>query len=158
MAHLFPSAHWTAAYQTAVNDNPRYEAAGKDWTHGAVALVVKADPAIDLSEDMAVLLDVHAGKCRAATYTTASEARPQAAFAVEGPYDNWKRLIIDNEDPIKALMQGKFKLTKGHLPTIIRYVESSKQLLASAQAVAWDFTTPAPNLTARHPDSTTATR
>ena len=53
--------------------------------------------------------------------------------------DAWKRLIVENEDPIKSLMQGKFKLTKGHLPTLIRYVESSKQLLASAQNVATQF-------------------
>lgn len=139
MAFLFPSAPWTAAYRTAVNDNPNYQTAGKEWTHGSVALVVRADPSIDLSEDMAVLLDVHAGECRAATYTTATDARSRAAFAVEGPYDNWKTLIVENQDPIKALMQGKFKLTKGHLPTIIRYVESSKQLLASAQTVATEF-------------------
>lgn len=139
MAHLFPSAPWTAAYRAAVNDNPRYASAGKDWTHGPVALVVRADASIDLPEDMAVLLDVDAGKCREATYTTASAARDAASFAVEGPYDNWKTLIVNNEDPIKALMQGKFKLTKGHLPTIIRYVESSKQLLASAQTVATEF-------------------
>lgn len=139
MAHLFPSAPWTAAYRAAVNDNPQYASAGKDWTHGPVALVVRADAAIDLPEDMAVLLDVHAGQCREATYTTASTAREAASFAVEGPYDNWKKLIVNNEDPIKALMQGKFKLTKGHLPTIIRYVESSKQLLASAQTVTTEF-------------------
>jgi putative sterol carrier protein len=48
-------------------------------------------------------------------------------------------LIIENLDPIKALMQGKLKLTKGHLPTMIRYVESSKQLLSSAQAVQTEF-------------------
>ena len=41
--------------------------------------------------------------------------------------------------PIKALMQGKLKLTKGHLPTMIRYVESSKQLLSSAQSVQSEF-------------------
>ena len=139
MAHLFPSAPWTAAYQTAVNENPNYQVAGKEWTHGPVALVVRADPAIDLGEDMAVFLDVHGGECRAATYTTGTDARTRAAFAVEGPYDNWKKLIVENLDPIKALMQGKFKLTKGHLPTIIRYVESSKQLLASAQTVATEF-------------------
>jgi putative sterol carrier protein len=139
MAHLFPSAAWTAAYQSAVNENPSYAVAGKEWIHGPVALVVRADPAIDLSEDMAVLLDVYGGHCRAATYTTGSEARAAAAFAVEGPYDNWKTLIVQNLDPIKALMQGKFKLTKGHLPTIIRYVESSKQLLASAQNVTTEF-------------------
>jgi putative sterol carrier protein len=123
----------------AVNDNPHYANAGKDWTHGTVALIVKADPAIDLEQDMAILLDVNAGVCRGANYLTGTAARDKAAFAVEGPYDNWKKLIVENQDPIKALMQGKLKLTKGHLPTMIRYVESSKQLLSSAQAVATEF-------------------
>jgi putative sterol carrier protein len=139
MSHLFPSETWAAAYQSAVNANPRYKVAGKEWTHGKVALVVKADAGLGLERDMAVLLDVNAGTCHAATYTTGEAAREGAAFAVEGPYDNWKQLIVENQDPIKALMQGKLKLTKGHLPTIIRYVESSKQLLSSAQAVATEF-------------------
>ena len=139
MSHLFPSEAWASAYQTAVNQNPQYKAAGKDWTHGKVALVVKADPSIDIEQDMAVLLDVNAGTCSAASYQTGEQARVDAAFAVEGPYDNWKQLIVENLDPIKALMQGRFKLTKGHLPTLIRYVESSKQLLASAQNVATQF-------------------
>ena len=42
-------------------------------------------------------------------------------------------------DPIKTLMQGKLKLTQGHLPTLIRYVESSRQLLASAQNVPTEY-------------------
>ena len=139
MPHLFPSEAWASAYKAAVNDNPNYASAGKDWTHGAVALIVKADPSIDIAEDMAILLDVHAGVCRAASFMTGEAARAGAAFAVEAPYDNWKKLIVENQDPIKALMQGKLRLSKGHLPTMIRYVESSKQLLSSAQQIASEF-------------------
>ena len=139
MAHLFPSEPWAAAYKAAVNANPKYASAGKDWTHGTVALIVRADASIQIDEDMAILLDVHAGVCNAADYVKGSEARDKAAFAVEGPYDNWKQLIVENQDPIKALMQGRLKLTKGHLPTMIRYVESSKQLLSSAQNVTTQF-------------------
>ncbi|HEX4352902.1 MAG TPA: SCP2 sterol-binding domain-containing protein [Polyangiales bacterium] len=139
MANLFPSEGWAAEYRQAVNANPNYATAGKDWTHGPVALIVKADPSIQLDKDMAIFLDVDAGVCRGATYMPADAARVDAAFAVEGPYDNWKKLILENLDPIKALMQGKLKLTKGHLPTMIRYVESSKQLLSSAQSVATEF-------------------
>jgi putative sterol carrier protein len=139
MGLLFPSEAWSAAYKDAINGNPAYVTAGKDWTHGAVAMVVKADPSIDLPQDVAVVIDVHGGACRGTTFVPADEARKTAPYVIEGPYDNWKRLIVENQDPIKALMQGKFKLTKGHLPTIIRYVESSKQLLASAQTVATDF-------------------
>ena len=139
MSYQFPSEAWATAYQKAVNDNPQYRTAGKDWTHGKVAFIVKADPTIDLPGDMAILLDVNAGACHGAAYMTGDEARTGAAFAVEGPYDNWKQLIVDGLDPIKALMQGRLRLTKGHLPTMIRYVESSKQLLASAQNVPTSF-------------------
>ena len=139
MGHPFPSEAWAAAYKDAINKNPNYAVAGKDWTHGAVAMTVKADAALGITQDMAVLLDVHAGVCRAATYMPGEQARQTAPFVVEGPYDNWKKLIVENQDPIKALMQGKLKLSKGHLPTIIRYVESSKQLLASAQNVDTQF-------------------
>jgi putative sterol carrier protein len=139
MPHLFPSEAWACAYQEAVNKNPKYKVAGKDWTHGKVALVVKADASLGIEQDMAILLDVNAGVCHGATYMTGEQARSTAAFAVEGPYANWKVLIVENQDPIKALMQGKLKLTKGHLPTMIRYVESSKQLLSSAQGVETQF-------------------
>jgi putative sterol carrier protein len=139
MPHLFPSEPWATAYQSAVNGNPKYKTAGKDWTHGKVALIVKADASIGIEQDMAILLDVNAGECHGASYMTAESARKSAAFAVEGPYDNWKKLIVENHDPIKSLMQGKLKLTQGHLPTMIRYVESSKQLLSSAQHVPTEF-------------------
>lgn len=139
MPYLFPSEAWAAAYHQAVNDNPRYKTAGKDWTHGKVALIVRADAAIGIERDMAILLDVNAGVCHGASYMNADSARSEAAFAVEGPYDHWKTLIVENQDPIKALMQGRLKLTKGHLPTMIRYVESSKQLLSSAQGVSTEF-------------------
>jgi putative sterol carrier protein len=139
MGHAFLSTSWAAAYKDAINANPRYATAGKDWTHGAVAMVVRADERIGITADMAVLLDLHAGVCRDATYVTAQAARETAPFVLEGGYDNWKTLIVQNEDPIAALMQGKLSLTKGRMLTIVRYMESSKQLLASAQSVPTEF-------------------
>ena len=139
MAYVFPSEPWAAAYREAINANTDYATTGKDWTHGAVAMVVKADESIGIAEDMAVLLDVHGGVCRDATYMTAQKARETAPFVVESNYDYWKTLIVQSRDPIMALMQGKLKLTKGSLPTIIRHLEPSKQLIASAQAVPTEF-------------------
>ena len=138
-AHLFPSEAWADAYRDALNDNPAYAEAGKDWTHGTVAMVVKADAALGIDIDMAVLLDVDSGSCRAASYVDAARARQEAAFVLEGTYARWATLIEQGDDPIKTLMQGKLKMTKGHLPTLIRYVESSKQLLASAQRVPTEY-------------------
>lgn len=137
--HLFPSEPWASAYRDALNSNPKYAKAGRDWTHGAVAMVVRADADLGLNEDMAVLLDVHAGTCRSATYMPAPAARDAAGFVIEGLYGQWAALIRDDLNPIKVLMQGKLKMTKGRLPTLLRYVESSNQLLASARLVDTEY-------------------
>jgi putative sterol carrier protein len=139
MAHTFPSPEWCAAFKDAVNGNPKYREAGRDWTHGPVAFVVEKDAAIGLPEDAAMILDVHGGECRATHWVPRAKAESDAPFVVAGRYDRWKEVLDGREDPIKSMMQNKLRLTKGHLPTIIRYVESSRQLVASARAVpsAW---------------------
>lgn len=139
MAHPFPSEAWASAFRDAINGNARYAETGKDWTHGEVALVVKADPALGIERDMAIVVDNHQGACRAVTYGDADSVRARAPFVIEGLYDRWRTLISEGQDPIKALMQGKLKMTKGHLPTLIRFVESSKAMLASAQTVPTEF-------------------
>jgi putative sterol carrier protein len=135
----FPSEQWTSAYRDAVNSNPDYAEAGKDWTHGAVAMVIKADPSIGVERDMAMLLDVHQGVCRSTAYLDAETAREQAAFVIEAGYDRWKEVIEGKLDTTKAMMMGRLKLTKGRLPTLLRYVNSSKQLVKSAGRVETEF-------------------
>ena len=51
-----------------------------------------------------------------------------------------RKAVIGGElDPIKAMLQGQLRLTKGHLPTIIRDVEGSKQLVLSARVIDTEF-------------------
>ncbi len=135
MAHTFPSPEWTAAYKDAVNGNAAYREAGKTWTHGAVAFVVEKDAALGLPDDCAMVLDVNAGECRETHWVARAVAEAEAPFVIVGRYDRWRDVITGKDDPIKSMMQNKLRLVKGHLPTIIRYVESSRQLVKSASAV-----------------------
>jgi putative sterol carrier protein len=139
MAHVFPSEEWVSAYKHAVNDNPAYREAGKPWTFGKVAMVVRADAAIGLHEDTGMILDVEAGTCRGTEFVKGMDAVQVAPFIIVAPYAQWKEVIEGKVDPIKAMMQGKLKLTKGHLPTMIRFVESSRQLVNSAVRVPTKF-------------------
>lgn len=140
MAHLFPSADWTQAYKDAVNGNAEYRKAAQTWTHGTVAMVVTAEPALGLSTDVALLLDVHEGTCRASDYfTNSKQAIDKASFVIEGPYERWKEVVQGKLEPIKAMMQGKLKLSKGSLPTMIRYVDASRELVESAARVPTTF-------------------
>lgn len=138
MAFLFPSAEWCTAYKDAINGNAAYKQAGKDWTHGVVAMVVKADPGIGIESDLAMWLDVHQGECRGCRLVSYEEAKA-AAFVIEATYDRWKQVIRRELDPTKAMMQNKLRLTKGHMPTIVKYVSASKELVESTARVDTKF-------------------
>jgi putative sterol carrier protein len=138
MAYDFPSPEWAAAYKDAINANAAYKTAGKDWTHGAVAFVVKADKALGINEDTGMILDVNAGSCRDCRIVSAEEAQA-APFVIVAPYALWKIVIRGELDPTKGMMQGRLKLTKGHMPTMVRYVQASKELVASTKNVATKF-------------------
>lgn len=139
MALEFPSPEWMAAYKQAINANAEYKKAGKDWTHGVVAMVVQAEPALDIPEDLAMWLDVHQGECRDCKLMPAKEAEANAPFVVKASYAQWKQVIKKEIDPTKALMQGKLKLTKGHMPTMVKHVNASKQLVESTTRVETKF-------------------
>src|SRR5689334_3623761 len=110
MAHPFPSEEWTNAFAKAVDDNAGYREAGKDWTHGPVAMVIEKDPSLDIPEEVGMILDVHQGHCRGARYVTGLAAAMEAPFVIVAKYDRWREVIEGKLDPTKAMMQGKLKL------------------------------------------------
>ncbi len=134
----FPSAEWCAAYKDAINANPGYQAAGKEWTHGPVAMVVSAEPSIGIATDMAMVLDVHQGTCRSCTLTNLEEAQ-KASFVIVATYARWKEVIRKQLDPTKGMMQNRLKLTKGHMPTMVKFVTASKELVESTSRVPTQF-------------------
>jgi putative sterol carrier protein len=139
MAYRFPSKEWTDAFAAAVNENEAYKKHGKPWTFGAVAMVVKADPTLDITEDSGMVLDVHEGTCRGAKYGYGMDFVAGTPFVIVAEFAFWKEVIEGRLDPIKGMMEGKLKLTVGHLPTMIRFVESSRALVRSAAVVPTEF-------------------
>jgi putative sterol carrier protein len=137
MAHQFPSAEWAAEFKRAVDQSATYRVAGKDWTHGAVALVVRADPSIGLQEDTALWLDLDRGLCREVKLVSRAEA-DRAPYCISGDYSRWKAVIRKELDPIKAMMQKKLEL-KGQMTIIVKYVNASKELVECATRVPTQF-------------------
>ena len=136
MAYRFPSPEWTAAFKDAVNSNEAYARAGKDWNHGPVAFVIEADSNVGIEREVGMILDVEGGVCRETTYVEDARAKvDECPFVIVGTYANWRTVLDGDLDPTKAMMQNRLKLTKGHLPTMLRFVESSKELVASATRV-----------------------
>lgn len=139
MAYTFPSEEWTVAFREALNANEAYRKAAHDWTHGAVAMVIAADPSIGLDDDAGMILDVHQGQCRSTKFVKGMAAVEGTPFIIVAPYDRWREVIAGTLDPIKGMMEGKLKLKVGHLPTLIRTVESARQLVTTAARVPTEF-------------------
>ena len=139
MSYRFPSPEWTVAFKDAVNANAAYREAGKPWTYGPVALVIRAQADLGIPQDTGMLLDVHEGRCRGTQYVEGLEGVAAAEFIIIAEYAAWKSVLQGEVDPIRAMMEGQLDLRKGHLPTMIRFVEASRQLVASALQVPTEF-------------------
>jgi len=139
MALPFPSAAWASAYKDAINQNALYRQAAATWDQGAVALVCKPEPALGLAEPQAVVLDLEHGSCRGVVFTSDEFEIEDAPFVIEASYAQWKAIIKRELDPILAMLSSQLRLTKGHLPTLIKDVEGSKQLVLSASQVDTEF-------------------
>lgn len=135
--HDFPSAAWVAAYESAINASGDYRNASTEWTHGSVALVLPAQPAIGVPEDVGIWLDLDRGVCRAAKLVTRTEAQ-QAAFVLTAEYRYWKQIIKKELGPIAGIMQRKVGLV-GSLPIVVRFIKSAEALVDAATRVPTRF-------------------
>src|SRR2546421_9709505 len=99
MSLAFPSPEWVSAYGTEINASESYRTASKEWTHGAVALVVNPQPEIGIAKPVGIWLDLERGLCREAKVVSQTEAE-QAPFVITGDYGQWKRVIRKELGPI----------------------------------------------------------
>ncbi|NOQ84685.1 MAG: hypothetical protein GQ551_11810, partial [Myxococcales bacterium] len=130
--YRFPSKEWTEALRVALNNDRGYREAGKPWTFGSVAMIVRSYPANGLERDAGMVLDVHQGECRGASFVEGVDDSVEAEFVIVASYACWKEVIERKLDPIRGMMEGKLKLVRGDLPTIIRFVEPARIVVASA--------------------------
>ncbi|MEM2367675.1 MAG: SCP2 sterol-binding domain-containing protein [Candidatus Bathyarchaeia archaeon] len=130
----FPSEEWIKAYKEELNKNEAYAEAAKDW-EGDFLFIVTPDEGLD--KEMVFYVDLWHGKCRDAYMVPSREAKT-AEFVYEGPYSNWKKLIMGQLDPIQSLLMRKFKL-KGNMAKIMRYTKAASELVKTASKVPTEF-------------------
>jgi len=133
----FPSAAWVEACVAAVNASAAYRAAGADWVHGAVTLVVRALPAPDAADSVAIWLDLDRGACRAARLAPAAAA-PPAAFVLAAEYAEWKRILRRELSPAAGVLTGRLAVT-GSLAILLRYARSADALVGAIAGVPTRF-------------------
>jgi putative sterol carrier protein len=132
----FPGEEWLQEYVQRINDSGDYKEAAASW-EGDVAFVFEAEPDKGVPEDIWAWMDLWHGECRSGKLVSAEEGE-KSRFIIRAPYSRWKEVIRRELDPVKGMMQGKLKL-KGDLPTIVRYVKASNELVNLAGSVPTEF-------------------
>jgi len=130
----FPSGEWIKAFKEELNKNETYAEAAKDW-EGDFLFIVTPDEGLE--KEMVFYVDLWHGKCRDA-YMVPDRETKTAEFIYEGPYSNWKKLIMGQLDPIQSLLMRKFKL-KGNMAKIMRYTKAASELVKTASKVPTEF-------------------
>jgi diacylglycerol O-acyltransferase / wax synthase len=129
------SDRWAKAYMEAINNNPAYYEASTKWTAGPLAFIMKKSAKDGFPQDAAVLLDLHKGRCRAASAVPLKEAYDQASFVIEGDYNNWMKVLSGQAQPLGMLIRGKLKLKQGAITRLMPFTNSAQELIKSAQNI-----------------------
>jgi putative sterol carrier protein len=120
------SNEWATQFKDEVNKSSVYKAAAKGWKW-TVGLVVEAEPDKQFPEARGVVLDLYEGTARDVKVGSAEDAQ-KSDFVISGSYSRWKQVATKELDATKGLLQGKLKLKKGDLPTIVRYTKASQEM------------------------------
>lgn len=132
--HAIFSQPWADAFKAALNQNEAYAEAGRTW-EGPLVFLVRADPGHGIDEDRSVLLDLWHGECRQAEALPSDKATAQADYVILGDRRTWFDVLDGELEPLKALMFGKLKLSKGKLRDLLPYIKASKEMVESAREV-----------------------
>ena len=133
----FATLQWAEAFRAEIEACAVYRKAGRGWTHGPIAFVVRAAPALGVPAPIALWLDLEAGRCRSARVVTIAEAA-RAPFCVEGAYADWQSVVRRQLDPVKAIVTRRLSL-RGSLFTLLRYVPAAMALVGCALRVPAEF-------------------
>lgn len=128
MAHLFPSAEWTAAFEEAINTSDAYAAAAKTW-EGDVMLIIEDGPGI--------YLDLWHGQCRQSELVEDPDSK-EAEFKITTSMDKWKRVMAGKLDPVQGMVTRQIKLN-GNLVKIMKNVKASQELVKCSMQVDTRF-------------------
>jgi len=130
---VFPGKEWLEAYAERINRSRTYAESAATW-EADVTFVVEAEPSLGIPDTIYSWLDLWHGKCRAARYDVPPGEGENAQFLIRCPYSRWKQVIRRELDPIRAMMQGKLKLT-ADMRMVVAHVKAADTLVKIAGEV-----------------------
>jgi len=128
---------WTARFREEINRSESFRSHGASW-EAPIALEMSFRGSV---EPRRVVLDLHGGSCRNATYGH-PVADAGIKLVIRTDVAGWQRILAGRMDPIWGIMSGKLKLVRGSLSDLIPYAKAAKALVDSAARIDARFPPP----------------
>jgi putative sterol carrier protein len=125
----FPSPDWLSSLKEKINNDQQYARVAQNW-EGDMKFIIEPGGAV--LETEAYYLDLWHGKCRDA-YPLENPGDKQAAFTLRGSYDNFKRVLKGEIDPLQAMLtrklgvQGNMMIMMRNVPTVLDFVRCCRE-------------------------------
>lgn len=132
------SERWAKAVQDEINHSDAYRNASTRWTAGSLAFIMEVSPDQGFDIPAAVWFDLYRGVCRSACALSAAEALREASFVIQGTYPAWIEVLSGKSAPLVMLTNGRLKLKKGALLSLLPHTRSAAELVHCAQHVSWE--------------------
>ncbi|AXL91887.1 hypothetical protein C4J65_29025 [Streptomyces sp. CB09001] len=134
---VFPSADWLNSYVGLINSSEEFEEAARTF-QAEIAFVFEAEEERGLRADVWCHTEFGEGRCKSAAYDVGREGAGDTTFVIRAPYSVWKSVIEGETDPIEGMLDGDLMVT-GHLPTLLKYVRATDELVSLAAQVSSSF-------------------
>lgn len=115
---IFPSPEWFTAWIEAANNDADFRNASQGWI-GAVGAIVRPDQAWS-GGPLYVRLDGLQGHWDDSILGRQATVTDGALFCLSADYRIWKRVIRQDLDPIRGLIQGRLRV-RGQLSAVLRW-------------------------------------
>lgn len=126
----FPSEEWANAFRSALNANPRYVEAARQWEGDVLLRVV---PSVPGSPKPGIQLALAHGQCGGATFLPDSGS-VSSEFIFEATEENWRKILRHELDPVAAILDRTIRV-QGNLAKLLRFTRAAKELVDTAAEI-----------------------
>jgi putative sterol carrier protein len=129
----FPTQEWVQVLMEKLNGDAQYAKIARNWEGD---IVCRIDPGGSLDQQVTYYLDLWHGKCRDA-YLVQKGKEVEAVLTLDGPYNNYLRLLKGELDPMQALLtrklgvKGSMSLLVRNVPTVLDFVRCCREVTDS---------------------------
>jgi putative sterol carrier protein len=131
---LFGTPIWVQAYAEAVNENEAFVAAAQGWQSDFFFVINHPE---GVEKSVKVYVDLIDGKCKVAELVQ-DPAPYTPEFEVIGTFDNWKKVITREINPLQAIMSGRLAI-KGNIFKLMKQTAAAQELVNSISRVETQF-------------------